>query len=137
MEKFVFDACALIAYFNAEEGGILVKEKLELASSKTIEIYIHKVTLLELFYDCLKRGGSVNVENILARLNKMPIVKVKTIDDDYIRKAAYFKANYRISFADSFVLALGNIYNAKIITSDHHEFDKIEQAGESKFEWFR
>ena len=54
-----------------------------------------------------------------------------------IRKIGYFKTNYKISFADSFVLASAKLNNARIITSDHHEFDVIEKDGDMDFEWIR
>jgi len=49
----------------------------------------------------------------------------------------YFKTNYRLSFADCFVLALAQLQNASVITSDHHEFDAVEQSGACSFLWLR
>jgi predicted nucleic acid-binding protein len=49
----------------------------------------------------------------------------------------YFKANYKISVADSFALGLAKVNQAVLVSGDHHEFDIIEKAGELKFHWFR
>lgn len=62
---------------------------------------------------------------------------IDSISDDLLKKIGYFKTHYKISFADSFVLATAKIYNATVVTSDHHEFDAVEKDGEISFEWIR
>ena len=39
------------------------------------------------------------------------------------------KVEERISFADAFALALAERLNIPLITTDHHEFDAVEQKG--------
>jgi hypothetical protein len=48
-----------------------------------------------------------------------------------------YKTSYQISFADAFVLGLAEKEKAIVISTDHHEFDVIESAGESSFYWLR
>jgi len=49
----------------------------------------------------------------------------------------YFKSKYKISLGDSFVLATAKLYDAKIVSSDHHEFDIIEKSENIKFLWIK
>ncbi|MGI8637617.1 MAG: PIN domain-containing protein [Segetibacter sp.] len=54
-----------------------------------------------------------------------------------IQEIGYFKTTYKISFADCFVLSTAKLYGAKVVTSDHHEFDLIDQNRDLEFEWIR
>jgi len=47
------------------------------------------------------------------------------------------KTVYRISYADSFVLALAEQQEAAVISTDHHEFDAVETAQAFRFAWLR
>ena len=137
MEKFVLDSCGLIAFLRKEDGYSKVRNKIESSTMGTIELFIHKATIIEIYYDSLKTDGLTKADDILRLIHLMSMTEVEKIDDGFIRKASYFKTKYKISFADSFVLALGITEDAKIITADHHEFDIIETNGDAKFEWFR
>jgi hypothetical protein len=50
-ERFVLDACALIAFFYKEEGGIKVKQTLERAQQNNAEVYMNKLNVLEVYYN--------------------------------------------------------------------------------------
>ena len=49
----------------------------------------------------------------------------------------YFKVNYKVSVADSFALGLAKENRAIMVSSDHHEFDIIENSKELEFSWIR
>ena len=46
-----------------------------------------------------------------------------------MRHAGGFKANDRVSLADSVALGLAQQHNAHVVSSDHHEFDPIDRDG--------
>jgi predicted nucleic acid-binding protein len=48
-----------------------------------------------------------------------------------------FSHMLRISFADAFTLALAERLHIPLITTDHHEFDAVEQKGHFRFLWLR
>jgi hypothetical protein len=75
--------------------------------------------------------------NILNAISELPIINIDTIDIELIKQMGFFKSNYKILFADLFVLATDKLKNASIITSDHHEFDLIEKNDAARFEWIR
>jgi predicted nucleic acid-binding protein len=54
-----------------------------------------------------------------------------------MQAAGFFKVNYRISLADSIALAMARQLGARLVSTDHHEFDPIEQAGAVQFKWMR
>jgi len=42
-----------------------------------------------------------------------------------------------MSYADSYVLAMADISNAQVVSTDHHEFDIVEKNTMLKFYWPR
>jgi len=68
---------------------------------------------------------------------KSSIHIIDGISDAVFREARRIKINYRMSFADSIALGETCVREALILTSDHHEFDHIEQKEDIKFTWIR
>ncbi len=134
---FVFDACAFIAYFNNELGADKAEQLLESARRGEIQLYAMSVNLYEVYYDALRSGSPEKAEEVLLDFYTMPLNIVELIDRPLMRLAGYFKTHFKMSFADSFALALAKKMDAKVVTSDHHEFDNVEKAGALQFFWLR
>lgn len=135
--RFVFDACAFIAYFNNEPGADKAELLLEAARRGENQLYAMSVNLYEVYYDALRRGSSEKAEEVLLDLYTMPFNIVETVDRDLMRLAGYFKTDFKMSLADSLALALAQKVNAKFVTTDHHEFESVEKAGALSFFWLR
>lgn len=133
---FVFDACALIAYFNDEVGAEIVEKLLESARQGETELYVAAVNVYELYYDCLKRDGAT-ARQLVDDLYDLPLTVVEELNRPLMQNAGKFKAKYRISLADSVALGLAQQRNAYLVTSDHHEFDTTERDGSVRFLWIR
>ena len=134
---YVLDACALIAFLRQEQGTDKVKEHFDAALTDECKILIHKVTIVEALYDQKKADSTLDLDYVLTSIMDLPLTVTASLEDNFIKTAALYKVDYRISFADCFVLALAKLEAAKVITSDHHEFEAIERRGELQFEWFR
>ena len=133
MNKFVLDACAILALFKKEQGADIVKNVLE----SNIETYLHSVTFLEVYYILAKELGINNADLFFELILQTKIRIIYEITENTIKNAGYFKSKYKISLGDSFVLATAKLYNAKIVSSDHHEFDIIENSENINFLWIR
>ncbi|MGQ9630736.1 MAG: type II toxin-antitoxin system VapC family toxin [bacterium] len=131
---FILDACSLIAFLNAEEGGDKLKALLEDASN---EIYMHLINLCEVYYGFYKVDGEKRAEEVITNLLKLPIEYVEEMPLDFVKIVGRYKATYRISLADAFVLALAEVKDGQIVTTDHKEFDPINKEGKLKFLWLR
>ena len=136
-EVYVLDSCALIAYLRKEDGALNVADLFKEAFEKKCEIYLHKASVAEVYYDTLRISDRSKAENMIKDLTLLPIVFSNNFSNTFIRQIGYFKVNHKISFADSFVLALASIKKAIVISSDHHEFDKIEKIKILSFHWIR
>ncbi len=137
MKKFVLDACAIIALLRGETGYAIVQQKLEDAAEQKLEIFLHRATILEIYYDSVRIVGQKKADTILSIINAYPVNQIDDLSDIFIKDASYFKTHYKISFADCFVLATAKTNNSTVVTSDHHEFDAIEKNGDLSFEWIR
>lgn len=135
-ERFVFDACALIAYLNDEVGAEMVEELFESARHNEIQLFVAAVNVYELYYDCLKRDDAT-AQALVDDIYELPLTIVEELNRPLMQSAGKFKAKYRISLADSVALGLAQQLNAYLVTSDHHEFDTIERDGGACIWWIR
>ena len=137
METYVIDACAFIAYLRKEDGYQKVKSILKAAKNLDNKTLMHNVTLAEVYYDFSRADGRNTADEVLSDAAQLPIQLIDIVSGDLIKSVGYFKTHYKISFADTFVLATAKLNNAKVVSSDHHEFDVVEQRGDLEFEWIR
>ena len=136
MQKYLLDSCAMIGFFEKETGAEKVKSILSKAALSQCLVLMHNASVAEVYYDAIK-SISQKQDLILKTLNSNPITFIDRITTDMIKWMGYFKTTYKISFADSIVLATEKLNDAKVVTSDHHEFDAIEKSGDIAFEWIR
>jgi len=130
-EIYVLDACALIAFFNDEPGA----EKMEALHEVTIVMSV--VNLYEVYYDSLRSGGQSTASALLSDVDELSIEIVRQCSDELLEQAALFKVNEKVSLADSFALGLAKLRSGKLVSTDHHEFDPIDQKGLVEFYWLR
>ena len=136
-ELFVLDACGLIAFLGDEPGAKAIEILLRRALLKDCEIYMHIINLLEVYYGIYREDGKDKGDEIYNKVTNLPITIIGRLTEEHIKEAGRLKATYKISLADSIILAYGRLNNAKITTSDHHEFDIIDKSKEVSFYWFR
>ena len=132
--KYVVDACALIAYLRDEPGAEVLES---LMADLQNDLSMHGVTLGEVYYDTRRVADQDSAWQVLTDVVGLPISVVRDLSDGFLAAAGEFKAGHRISYADAFVLALAQRTRASVITTDHHEFDPIEQTGQIVFHWLR
>ena len=136
-DKYVLDACALLAFFYRENGYDIVKSVLEQADAGDVEIHINKLNLYEVYYDIIRSKDLQQAEDCYAIVLKLPIKIIDGISDPVFREAGRLKIKYKMSIADSIALGETSVLGASILTSDHREFDPVEQSEAIKFTWIR
>jgi predicted nucleic acid-binding protein len=137
MTAYVIDACALIAYLFDEEGSDLFESLLVQARNNEIEMVMHVINLGEVYYDVVKRNDITTAQETYQDVKQLPIRFDDRISDQLVYNAGEMKATYRISYADAFAVAQANLLNAELVTTDHKEFEPLEQAGVVKIKWLR
>jgi PIN domain nuclease of toxin-antitoxin system len=128
MDKYILDACALIAYYTNEKGADIVQDIISKAYFEKSYVSISKINLLEVFYDVYKTQGETEARTFLHDIVNTPIKIIETIEKQAFVEAGRLKANYKISLADSIFLAEVIINENYIgITADHHELDVVKK----------
>ena len=134
---YVLDACALIASLSNEEGADKVEAVYDEVVAGTAKVFVNIINLLEVYYDDYRIRGKKSADKMVKAIEASPTCIVSKIDNDIFTEAGRLKASYKISLADSLVLAQAKITDGILLTSDHHEFDVIEAEEPIKFLWIR
>lgn len=123
---YVLDACAMIAYLLDEAGGDAVETAL---LDPVNTIYAHHINLCEVFYVFHRDGGEAAATAAMNDLFAMSIVERDDADRAFWQDAGRLKSVGRISLADCFALTLALRVGGTLLTSDHHELDRIAVRG--------
>ena len=120
----LFDSQALLKLFQKEPGYEKVVRVLEEARKRGRTKYINAINLGEIIYATKREFGDQKKLEVLANIERLNFT-VLPAPNALIFKAAEYKAQYSISFADCFVLVSALDNKAAIVTGDP-DFKKIE-----------
>jgi predicted nucleic acid-binding protein len=123
-------ACAVITYLRKESGAEVLKETIEQPDTF---LAMHVCNLGEVYYDFFRADGIEAAQTAWANTIALPLTLRRDADDDFVQRVGVIKVDERISFADAFALALSERLHVPLVTTDHHEFDLIEQKGHFRF----
>lgn len=133
--KYVLDACALIAFLRKESGGELVRD---IILSPKHSIHIHALNLCEVYYDFARGQGESVADEMIQVVSEIGIIIDNDLDRDLWVSAGRLKARIkRISLADTLAVEHTNAFNATLLTSDHKEFDRLDNEKYCKIQFIR
>ena len=133
-DSFVFDSYALLGYLENESFSNQIEEILNKARKGDSRLYLHVIHLGEVYYITLREQGQDLADLAFSRIKAFPVNLVQHINDKLLLMAATLKANYPISYADSFAAALAIINKCPLLTGDP-EFKILEKQGIIEIEW--
>ena len=122
---YVVDSFAILAYFQAEPGGPIVRDLMQAARDRTVTLSMSMINVGEVFYIAARRRGSQRAEEMLADLRALPVT-LCAANEERILAAARIKAEFTLSHADAFAVGLAQELNATLVTGDP-EFQSVEQ----------
>lgn len=125
---YILDSFSLIAFFQNEKGGNLVKNLLQKTKKKECKLYFSEINLGEIYYIAIRDWGVAKAQKLLASIYQLPIDLVLPKREN-ILQAGEFKSRGNISYADCFVLDLASVYKGMIVTGDR-EFENFVKKGE-------
>ena len=134
---YVFDACALIAFLNDEQGSEVIYDMLKKATDNEVEIHINIINLLEVHYANIRELGREQAMEILKKILATQIHVVSVISDSIFNEAARLKSTYKMALGDCIGLATAIDLSGKFVTSDHHELDPVTASEPDFIHWFR
>lgn len=127
----VLDSWALLAHFEGEEAGAKVRELLKEAARDQKKLLIAVINWGEVLYITESRYGRAKRDETEHLMNQMHL-EVVDVDKELTREAARLKANAKLSYADSFAVALAKSRKAILVTGDK-DFKQLES--EIKLSW--
>jgi predicted nucleic acid-binding protein len=124
----IFDSHALLKFFQKEKGYEKVTHLLEEIGKTGTAKYINAINLGEIIYSTKKEFGDQKKLEVLANIERLKFT-ILPIPNDLIFRAAEYKAQYSISYADCFALASAVEHKAILVTGDP-EFKKVDHPVE-------
>ena len=130
-EIYILDSFALLAYLGDEPGRERL-EKLLIGSRRgDCTLLLCMINFGEILYMTERRRGLVKAQSVQALIENLPI-KILDATRNLILDAAHIKANFALSYADAFVVAIAQLEGGIILTGDP-EFQVVENK--VKIEW--
>ena len=110
---FLPDTSAILTLFDNEAGANIVEEIL-----REKDILVPAIVFYEVYYITIVRTNPETAEQRYAMLKSIPSRHVQELPEPVILKGGWFKANYRISLADSMIAAYAYVYDATLVHKD-------------------
>jgi ribonuclease VapC len=123
VRNYVLDSYAMLAYFQNEAGAQTVQQLFSESVSKESVLFISCINLGEIAYITRRKSGPETADIIMSAVDLLPI-EVVGVDRELALSAAEIKADYPISYADCFALALAERVGGAVVTGDP-EFEKV------------
>jgi len=134
---FILDACALIALVAGETGIEKIKNIIRNAIAGNITLKINQINLLEVYYYAINFYDKDIANKTLEKIKKYPIEIIVGLSNDVFEEAGRIKSKYKIPLGDSIAAAECIVSKGILVTSDHKDFEKIENTENIKINWFR
>jgi len=123
----VLDSTAMLALLLKEDGGDVVRNAL---LDKTRPCVAHGLNMCEVYYHFLRTDDVATADAAIQTLLDAGLRVQEMMDEAFWKDVGFLKATYPpISLGDSVCLATARRLNADVLTSDHHELDKIAALG--------
>lgn len=125
---YVFDSHLLLKFFQKERGYEKVVNLFKEIKKAGSEKFINAINLGEVIYSTKREFGDQKKVEVIANIERLNFT-ILPVTNDLVFKAAEYKAQYSISYADCFVLASAIENNAVVVTGDP-ELKKVEHLVE-------
>ena len=127
---FVLDTFAMLAYLQGESNGVRVRG---IFQSGRQNVYMSLINVGEVLYITERKQGIRKAQEVLASIRQLPI-NLLPVDEQTIFAAAHIKANYTVSYADTFAIVAAQTVGGTLITGDP-EFGAVEDI--VNIEWLQ
>ena len=117
MERYLMDTSAILALWDDEPGADTVAGLLAQAQEGRIEIDGCFITLMEVLYRVWKDEGESAGRQAYTLCKALPITWIHE-SSALLEKAAWVKANHRVSLADAWIAACGLLRDATLVHKD-------------------
>jgi predicted nucleic acid-binding protein len=125
MKRIVFDASAVMTFFENRPGADKVEELIHLGVAGKRQLLMSVVNWGEVYYSTWRGHGPSVARKILQDISQLPI-EVVDANLDLARAAAELRADQKLPYTDCFAAALAVQRKASLATSDQ-DFTAVEK----------
>ncbi|MGA1874737.1 MAG: type II toxin-antitoxin system VapC family toxin [bacterium] len=126
MNTYVLDSYALLQYFQNEPDSEILEKVLSHCHKMKRKALLSLINWGEIYYIVKRRFGDNHLQTVLQHIEQLPIQCIP-VDEEIVQDASELKAQYPISYADSFCAAVAQKHKAVLVTGDP-EFKVIEKV---------
>jgi len=132
--NYVLDSSAVICFLRDEPGADAFEQLLIDAENKFI---LHAVNWVEIRY-LEQRSQASSVNSLRQFIDQANVEVIGNFDFKYLDRVASLKAfRTPIALGDCFAVALAQVLDAILVTTDRGELEKIASTGECKILFLR
>ncbi|GAB4579742.1 MAG: type II toxin-antitoxin system VapC family toxin [Anaerolineales bacterium] len=124
LQTIILDSFAILAWSRKEAGAFSVRDRLKDAQNNLVRLIFPLINFGEVLYITERTNGLEKAKELQAGLEELPI-EILPATRARVLAAAHIKANYPISYADAFVVAAAQEFNATVLTGDP-EFQAVK-----------
>ena len=87
VNKYVLDACALMAFVCDEKGANIIEDVLSEANDGTSIVYMNKLNFFEVYYNIRRAEGDQKSEDFYNTVLKLPVTIISDFSDEVFHEA--------------------------------------------------
>jgi ribonuclease VapC len=125
VNSFVLDSFALLRFIQKEPGNEPVKAILDDALRGKAFVKLNVINMGEVIYTVQRRFGQQAKLEVYKSISLLDI-EILPATNDLVFRAAELKAQFSMSYADTFAVASAMEHKATLVTGDP-EFRQVEQ----------
>ncbi len=129
----VFDACAVLAYLNDEEGADKVEAYVLDPQRPCV---IHALKAFEVHYLTARTSGPQVADDAIRDIKDAGVLILEDLDEVFWKDAAGYKSRGRLSPPDTFAIAMAKRLGGEVVTCDK-DFEAVQQSGICNVTFFR
>mgnify|MGYP001557983416 CR=1 FL=1 len=115
--RYILDTSAFLTYFDEEDGVDKIQDLLEISEKGEIQIFASFVSYVEVFYITCQDEDEESAKCRIDLMNKLSINRIES-NEELGLLAGRIKANYKLSFADAWVVATAIVLDAILVHKD-------------------
>jgi predicted nucleic acid-binding protein len=117
LRRIVLDASAILVLFRDSRGAETVQQLIVSALHGQTQLFMSVINWGEVYYSTWRAQGEPVAQLLLTKLSQLPI-EIEDATWIATKRAAEYKANYALPYADCFVASLAHRVRGEIVTSD-------------------
>lgn len=115
---YILDSFALLTYLQDEKGADRIGVLLERAKKQQVKLYMHTVSLAEVYYIIFRKEGEPQADSIYGNIKRYPVEFIEQISEELLLNATRLNGRFSLSLADSFAVAMAQALQGELVTGD-------------------